>query len=873
VDLGLVGILLVAPLFFGGRDDLGRLVYVLLAIATALAWLLGAARQPACRWRHPWTCCLAATAVLLVTAQLVPLPGPWCQRLSPRIVELLPTWQTSSDPVAFDQTSAGKSATLGAWQTLSLAPGRTRIALAMAMAYLLIFVTAVQRLRSVSDIQRMLQGIGLSATWLSLFGLMQYFTSNGRYFWFYEVAGRSTAQSPVGPFFNRNHFAHVLALGIAPLFGWLVFSGPPIERTSTATGGFRRQPSSTTSAKQWGLGLAIAVVGFALLLSMSRGGILAALCAMGTLGGLLWLKGMLGSRHMLAIGGLAALVVGLLSMHGYQNVVSRLDDLTSGSLDQMDQSAWRRKIWGANLAAIRDGWLTGSGAGSHADIYRAYFPESADVEFTHAESSVLQIATENGLPGMLLLIVAIGLASYWCVGSLRRATSRTERCTAATIASGLLASIAHACVDFVWYIPACMVLSLLLLACAVRMHQLTAATEASPADLTWWGWHGLATAVVGMAVVGIGTLWGPAQAARHWNSYRLTLKALAVEQGQQWRTPGGVERAAAQAQLDFFETTMLSQLQEVVRYNPQHARAHVRLAQLYLQRFNELQQQSDNAMSAESVRDAAMASGFDSPRALRDWLRQALGSNAQLLYRSHHHARRALALGPLQGEAYLVLAQVCHLEGWSEQDVDVLLAQARQLRPHDGNVLFEIGRRQLTQGRTEEAFTTWATAYKATGVHQRQIISLLAAHWPATEFLQRFQPDWSTFRDVWLRYRDYGRPEDLQQIVAYGFAQAEREATPTLDDAIHIWLRLAEMATELDDAAQTLRAAQRAYEAAPSQPGVRLALAKALIKTDDPQAAVPHLRWYLARRPGDRVAEQALLACAKAGNTPSSRIQ
>ena len=40
--------------------------------------------------------------------------------------------------------------------------------------------------------------------------------------------------------------------------------------------------------------------------------------------------------------------------------------LTSQSLDEIDESAARRKIWQANIAEIRAGGWFGAGAGSHA---------------------------------------------------------------------------------------------------------------------------------------------------------------------------------------------------------------------------------------------------------------------------------------------------------------------------------------------------------------------------------------------------------------------------------------------------------------------------------------------------------------------------
>ena len=59
------------------------------------------------------------------------------------------------------------------------------------------------------------------------------------------------------------------------------------------------------------------------------------------------------------------------------------------------------------------------------------------------------------------------------------------------------------------------------------------------------------------------------------------------------------------------------------------------------------------------IREAAQLSEFPSLQQLRDWLQLAIGENSRLLYQAYFHARRAVQLCPLQGEAYLYLAEVC----------------------------------------------------------------------------------------------------------------------------------------------------------------------------------------------------------------------
>ena len=61
---------------------------------------------------------------------------------------------------------------------------------------------------------------------------------------------------------------------------------------------------------------------------------------------------------------------------------------------------------------------SGSGAGTHAEVYPIYYSNElceADTEFTHAENSYLQIGLEAGYPGLALVVAAVvsALVTWW----------------------------------------------------------------------------------------------------------------------------------------------------------------------------------------------------------------------------------------------------------------------------------------------------------------------------------------------------------------------------------------------------------------------------------------------------------------------------
>ena len=99
---------------------------------------------------------------------------------------------------------------------------------------------------------------------------------------------------------------------------------------------------------------------------------------------------------------------------------------------------------------------------------------------------------------------------------------------------------------------------------------------------------------------------------------------------------------------------IVEHLQQVLRWTPSDSRAHIRMADVCLRRFGQMQTQGENSMSISDVSDAAMQSRrqFSSRADLDQWLSRAVGENRRYLDEALQHAHRGLALGPLQGGGY-----------------------------------------------------------------------------------------------------------------------------------------------------------------------------------------------------------------------------
>jgi len=853
VDVSLLGILFVAPLFFGGRHLLGRMVFIALASTAGVAWLTHQALLKKGKWTRTWANALGLAAILLVALQLVPLPAHWLEQLAPRNASLLTLWNNEGSVVPH----------LGDWQTLTLTPSSTKIALATLIAYVLLFVTVTGRLRERADIERMIRWIALAAILMAGFGILQYFTSNGLYFWFYEYPYSTTSQAAKGSFTTKNHFAHFLVLGTGPLLAWIVLrlyrvNKKQVERRTSSN----FSSTATTMALHAGLG----IVALAVMLSFSRGGILALLIASTIAVTIFYRRGLLSSSYLYGLAMLGLLIVGLLSISGYDRVAHRLGAFASGSIEVLDHNEGRRKIWAANVAAIQAGSLFGSGSGSHRETYPIYLQQSPLVEYTHAENGYLQVATENGLLGMGLLAVTVMMVGRWCWQALRHASSKQSLVLAGAVTASLAVSLIHSFVDFVWFIPACMSLTIFLAASALRLAQLaTQDSTSSIQPLKTWSksrWIGSTATAACAAVWALSAVLGPASASTHWDKYLLTSADNKRPTFSPLATDESLRNAAADQQAR--TEVMIYHLQNILSRDPQSARAHLRLAGKYLQLFDQRQQVADNAMTVDQIREAAMASKFASSQALKQWLLQAFGENSQLLYRAHYHTRQALRFCPLQGEGYLYLANLCFLEGQSSQAINAYVQQSIQVRPHDGSVLFEAGRQRFLLGQVEQGFNDWQQIYHDQGTHQQQIVHLLAGQLPAAGFLELFEPDWSTLPLIWKQYRQKGNQQDWQAIVDYMTIYAEKVRTQENSyQAACIHNALAAMHRELNHPEAYLSYVQKAQALAPNVYAFRRSLAHALLQAKQYTLAEPHLRWCLARKPENEFLREELIQATK----------
>jgi len=832
-DVQLVGAVCGTALLLGGRDDVGRLVFVACVLLLALTLLLSRIWQGHRQWYWTGAEKLLLAGVLLLIIQLAPLPQPLLDNISPTLRASLPQWRASADSLFG----------LGQWCTVSLVPHATQQSLTVFLAYAVLFLAVAQRIQRLSDAEHVLRLLGICGAVVALVAWLQWFSGTERYVWLIEHAHRSPQGQLTGGFTNRNHFAHFLLLASVGLFYEVVRCRRPGE----------------LSWKNLAFWILLLITLFAILVSFSRGALVALVVVVIVAQVITAACG----RPMARLWGWGAAATAVLlvalSLHGWHRLLERITALAIATPDGSSAAA-RWELWKADARAAADFWLLGSGAGTHAAVYPRYLQEQFDVRFTHAENSYLQVVLETGLAGLGLLICGVWMILGWCVRLVRSASNPVTVGLAACVCGGVAAGLVHNLVDFPWYVPACMAGYLIILAVVCRSGQLLQwdGCESECEGREWirpphWVempravWYAQVAAVFAVALATLPDAVRSAYACSSWNAY---LKRSAS-------TANLILQDSEEARMAVSE--LLDLLNQTVRVQPAHELAWMRMAALEMRLFDLLQRDSDNALNTAQLRSAVYEAGFNAAQPARQWLDKAIGANLTHLRRAAAAALRAARLSPWSGEAYLYLAEVAFVHDPNPQIRSDFLEQASLVRPHDGAVLFARGVEFFQQGRVQEAVALWQQVYHSHASLRERLTMHLVGQIPVEVFVQLFAPD---ARDLWVwleTCRRQGRSSDAREAAVWYIGQVQsQQQRPGQTLTAESWYNLADAYLLLGDKERSVEALAAAVDARPDALAWRTLLAQRLADQGRWQEAIDHVRYCLQRRPYDEQLQQQL---------------
>lgn len=907
VDFGLGGVLFIAPLAMAGRYEPGRLLLAVIVGITGIAWFLSRLLSQRSQQHWFWSGAewIGLLAVVLVALQVAPWSPGMLKQLSPEVDQLLPllTQAEPADPSIVDpsladanvadadtfspstsnestfaissdananvantsdvaaetiatESSGGVAASMAkpfsVWKTASLTPHLTMGGLAMVCVFVMFFFIVLQRCRKRADIERMMKGMALSGVFMAALGIVQYFINNGRFLWFMSHPSRDTLTSLKATFANENHFAHFLALTIGPLLWWLVKvhaeyknnEDEPKQPVFGAKAGY----SVPMSQMQVLLCIAIGLVFVAGLMTYSKGGLIVLTIAAMISVGLFVLQKRVGRAAVIIVCTAAAIASLAVFFMGKDILVREMESLQTVSADSWDPNQGRRKIWTAVLSAVPDFAILGSGVGSHRYVYPTYFSAESSVQYTHAESGFLNLLLETGGPGLGLLLVGIGLTFYWLFKAIT-AEDEDIKFLAVPLVASLTISLIHAVFDFNWYIPANLCVTLIMVALCARLWDLAEnngqGRHRYRVNKATWGVLTIAALMV--SAFSIGHHIGPSQALPSWHEFRAW--SLAARRG-------GPGRRRELGKVDAMDPEtinhMIELLDETIKYNPNHGRAHVRLASMCMRQFELLQANSENSMSLAQIRDAALTAGFQSHEEMTAWVDRVVGENRVYLDRILKHSKEGIRLTPTEGNAYLYLAEVAFLDKTIAESEFALMEQAYAVRPYDAAVQFSFGRHQLMAGDRTAAETLWKDAFQRGNSVRKRIIAAVGFQATPQQIIDLFQPGLEGLRDLFEYYRRRGFTEQMNYVGPKLVVELEKQAKiMSGETASKLWFDAQFVHATLGKAEEAAAAAKNAVMVSPTNFDYHYACGLRMRDCKRFEEAAKEFRWCASRRPSD----------------------
>jgi O-antigen ligase len=303
----------------------------------------------------------------------------------------------------------------------------TRMQLQLLIAYILLLVLLPQAYYRMNHWRGLLWFLMSLGFFVSVFGILQHLTFNGKLYWFRVMR---YGGFPFGPYVNRNHFAGFAEILI------------PVALVPLVLGKVRRE-------RLFLVGLFAVVPIVALLLSASRGGIISFAVQLVVLFSLLLVR-RLQSRYMLAGGILVLCAILAVSWIGVRQVLQRFSDyqtldVSAGKRGSMSHDTWR---------IFLDHPTMGTGLGTLQMVFPPYESLYDAKVVNHAHNDYVEALAETGVAGGICCLWFLAVLLLESVKGLKDLGSSFGAALNLSGLVGCCGLLVHSLVDFNLHIPA-----------------------------------------------------------------------------------------------------------------------------------------------------------------------------------------------------------------------------------------------------------------------------------------------------------------------------------------------------------------------------------------------------------------------------------
>jgi O-antigen ligase len=423
----LVALVLLAPLPLGSVYPLAwalmaAIVGVLLVAHSSVILFRGQeiTQRPSLMW--PWLVPFFAAAGWAALQATSLTPSTWHH----------PLWAEAS--AALGTHLAG---------SVSLNPFETISALLRLLTYAGIFWLALNLCRAPQRAEAVFFSLSVAGLVYAAYGLFDVFTDANMVLWYPKPA--QYVGYVTSTFINRNNYATYAGLGLICASGMII---EPLSEILESTSSRRVRTVEfieAMSAGGWLLLCAWMVLITALLLTGSRGGVLASIVGLLTL-----VVSVAASRTVKRRSGFA--IAGLILLGGVGFVTFSGEIVGERLADTALETEGRPIVYELTAQGIaRSPWL-GTGYGTFAEAFRFDRDERVRGFWDKAHNTYLENALELGIPGAALLTLACAALLVRCIIGLRM---RRRHIIYPAIGVGATVLVAvHSLVDFGLQIPA-----------------------------------------------------------------------------------------------------------------------------------------------------------------------------------------------------------------------------------------------------------------------------------------------------------------------------------------------------------------------------------------------------------------------------------
>jgi|SRR5215469_4806272 len=303
----------------------------------------------------------------------------------------------------------------------------TRMQFQLLLIYLILLLLLPQAFYRMNHWRSLLWFLMFVGFFVSVFGVLQHLTFNGKLYWFRVMRYGGI---PFGPYVNRNHFAGFAEILI------------PIALVPLVLGKVRRERLILVCL------FALAPI-VALFLSASRGGIVGFIVELLILCALLFLR-RIQSQYVLVGGVLVLTGILAVSWIGVQQVMQRFTDQRQLEVSLGKRASMRRDTWRIFL----DHPALGTGLGTLQLVFPPYESNYDAKIVNHAHNDYLEALAETGLAGGLCCLWFIAALFIEAVRGLRELGSSFGAALNLAGLMGCCGILVHSLVDFNLHIPA-----------------------------------------------------------------------------------------------------------------------------------------------------------------------------------------------------------------------------------------------------------------------------------------------------------------------------------------------------------------------------------------------------------------------------------